>query len=293
MKRMQCPICHLEMIEDSIPKKKAFKYENCIRKCLNCRLGASNNEKNPTYIYENYQHNIPSELLENLEYTLNESNNKRNHHNKKIRMGYSTSEDAISWIFIKCFIKNQKLNVLQEIFHCKSKITEILMWGVPQINRQYENPLKDICRNLGENENSFSEPDIIVITEEEVIFIEVKVKSSNDKQNPDKKDFDRYLDNDFYFDKALAKKSKYYELIRNWTIAHYFSNDKKIRLINLAPNMLFYKESNRDFSNFISSLKNRENFEQLSWENVFQVMISNSLDSDIVYELKKRIEIYE
>ncbi|WP_242457179.1 YraN family protein [Treponema zioleckii] len=33
----------------------------------------------------------------------------------------------------------------------------------------------------------FSEPDIIVITEEEVIFIEVKVKASNDKQDPDKK----------------------------------------------------------------------------------------------------------
>lgn len=129
MERIQCPICHLEIIEDSVPHKKAFRYENCIRKCLNCRIGASNSEKNPTFIYEDF----PSELLENLDYTLNHSNNNRNHFNKKIRIGYSTSEDAASWIFIKYFIKNHKLNTLQEIFNCKSKITEILMWGVPQI----------------------------------------------------------------------------------------------------------------------------------------------------------------
>lgn len=289
MKKVQCPICHHEMMEESLPQKRAFRYEKCIRKCLNCRIGASNSKKNPTFIYEDFHKNIPSELLENLDYTLNHSNNNRNHFSKKIRIGYSTSEDAVSWIFIKYFIKNQKLNILQEILNCKSKITEILMWGVPQIDKQYANPLRNICRNLGENENSFSEPDIIVITEEEVIFIEVKVKASNDKQDPDKKNFDRYLNNDFYLDKNLAKKSKYYELIRNWTIAHLFSSDKKIRLINLAPRKLFYKESNRDFSNFISSLKNKKNFEQLSWEDVIQVMIDNSIDNKFVDELKKRI----
>lgn len=289
MKKVQCPICHHEMIEESLPQKRAFKYETCIRKCLNCRIGASNSKNNPTFIYEDFHKNIPSELLENLDYTLKHSNNNRNYFSKKIRIGYSTSEDAVSWIFIKYFIKNQKLTILQEIFNCKSKITEILMWGVPQINKQYENPLKNICSDLGENKNSYSEPDIIMITEEEVIFIEVKVKSSNDKQDPDKKNFDRYLNNDFYLDKNLAKKSKYYELIRNWTIAHFFSSDKKIRLINLAPRKLFCKESNRDFSNFISSLKNKKNFEQLSWEDVIQVMIDNSIDNKFVDELKKRI----
>lgn len=164
------------------------------------------------------------------------------------------------------------------------------MWGVPQIDKQYANPLKNICRNFGENENSFSEPDIIVITKEEVIFIEVKVKASNDKQDPDKKNFDRYLNNDFYLDKNLAKKTKYYELIRNWTIAQYFSNDKKIRLINLAPRKLFYKENNLDFANFISSLKNKEDFEQLSWEEVIQAMIDNYIDINFVNELNKRIK---
>lgn len=287
---MLCPICKQEMKEDSVSQNRAFRYINCVRKCFYCRIGASKSEQNPTFIYEDFHKNIPSELLENLDYTLNHSNNNRNHFNKKIKIGYSTSEDAVSWIFIKYFVQNKKLNILQGILSCKSNISEILMWGVPQIDKQYANPLKDICRNLGEYENSFSEPDIIVITKEEVIFIEVKVKASNDKQDPDKKNFDRYLNNDFYLDKNLAKKSKYYELIRNWTIAHYFSKDKKIRLINLAPMKLFYKESNLDFSNFISSLKNKEDFEQLSWEEVIQAMIDNYIDINFVNELNKRIK---
>ena len=106
MKKVQCPICHHEMMEESLPQKRAFRYEKCIRKCLNCRIGASNSKKNPTFIYEDFHKNIPSELLENLDYTLNHSNNNRNHFSKKIRIGYSTSEDAVSWIFIKYFIKN-------------------------------------------------------------------------------------------------------------------------------------------------------------------------------------------
>ena len=72
-------------------------------------------------------------------------------------------------------------------------------------------------------------------------------------------------------------------------MTHLFSSDKNIRLINLAPRKLFYKESNRDFSNFISSLKNKKNFEQLSWEDVIQVMIDNSIDNKSEDELKKRI----
>ena len=64
VKKVQCPICHYEMIEESLPQKRAFKYETCIRKCLNCRIGASNSKNNPTFIYEDFHKNIPFELLE-------------------------------------------------------------------------------------------------------------------------------------------------------------------------------------------------------------------------------------
>ena len=278
------------MQEDCISIKKGFQYKDCIRKCFVCRVGASNSRSKPTIIYEDYKKNIPSSLLHNLDYTLNNSNNVRNRTSKKVKIGYSTSEDAVSWIFINYFIQNQKLEILKKLLNCKSNIIEVLMWGVPQIDREFENPLKDICRKLGEKENSFSEPDIIVICEGEIDFIEVKVKSNNEKKNPEKINFDKYLNNNFYLDKKLAKNSKYYELIRNWTIANSFSKIKMIRLLNLAPKKLFYKEKNADFLNFISSLVRKENFEQIAWEDIIKKMDSYSIDIEIVNELKKRIK---
>lgn len=277
------------MKEESIPPIKAFQYVDCRRKCSVCRVGASNSKSKPTFIYDDYKKNIPNSLLNNLDYTLNNSNNVRNRPNKKIKIGYSTSEDAVSWIFINYFIQNKRLDILKEIINCKSNIVEIIMWGVPQIDRLYDSPLKDICIKLGENEESFSEPDIIVICDEEIDFIEVKVKAKNDRENPKKKDFDKYLNHDFFIDKELAKKSEYYELIRNWTIAHLFSKDKTVKLINLAPMKLFETEKDLYYQSFLSSIRIKETFIQLSWEDVISAMEYNSIDSEFVNEIKKRI----
>ena len=53
--------------------------------------------------------------------------------------------------------------------------------------------------------------------------------------------------------------------------------------------MTIYKENDLDFHNFINSIKNKENFFQLSWENVIHKMKNESLDDEIIFELKKRI----
>lgn len=289
MEKIICPKCGQPMIEDNIPLKKVKSYEDCIRKCFNCEIGASNAKNNPTLIYKDFKLNIPSNLLNNLDYTLENSNNIRNRENKKIKIGYSTSEDAVTWIFVKYFIQSQQLDVLRSIFNLKSKINEILIWGVPQISKEFQSPLINICRQLKETETSFSEPDLIIICEEEIAFVEVKVKSPNDKQDFKDKDFDKYLCNAFYINKELAKQSKYYELIRNWTILNMYENNKKHILFNLAPERLFYKENDLNFLNFVNSLNNKDNFFQLSWENVIDKMKKESLDNNIIFELTKRI----
>ena len=78
MKKIICPKCGMEMIEDNISQKEVKSYEDCIRKCKKCEIGASNAKVNPTIIYKDFKLNIPHQLLDNLEYTLNNSNNIRN-----------------------------------------------------------------------------------------------------------------------------------------------------------------------------------------------------------------------
>ena len=291
MEKIECPKCNSIMQEFDIKPKKASKYEDCIRRCIQCQIGASNAQVNPTLIYKDYRNNIPSNLLEHLDETLEKTLNTTNRENKKIKLGFSTSEDAVSWIFIKYFLVNDKLPVLQKIFNLEDGILEILMWGVPQINRNSgcTEKLKHICDSLGEDKKYYTEPDIIIITKSESVFIEVKVKSGNDKQAADNKNYDKYLLDKFYTDIEAAKKSSYYELIRNWTIGNIFA-ENNFKLINLAPQKLFSKEDqDSDFKLFINSLKGSQNFIQLSWKTVFENLKKSNIEEYFYNELEKRI----
>ena len=291
MEKIECPKCNSIMQEFDIKPKKASKYEDCIRRCIQCQIGASNAQINPTLIYKDYRNNIPSNLLQHLNETLEKTLNTTNRENKKIKLGFSTSEDAVSWIFIKYFLVNDKLPVLQKILNLEDEISEILMWGVPQINRNsgYTEKLQHICDSLGEDKKYYTEPDIIIITKSESVFVEVKVKSRNDKQAADNRNYDKYLLDKFYTDIEAAKKSSYYELIRNWTIGNIFA-ENNFKLINLAPQKLFSKEDqNSNFKLFINSLKDSRNFIQLSWEAVFKNLKKSDIEEYFYNELEKRI----
>ena len=285
-----CPHCGKEMDELEGTPKKAFCYEDCLRRCKKCEIGASNSKIKPTFIYKDYHKNFPSYFLNNLDTTLNQANNVRNRNSKKVKIGYSTSEDALTWIFIKYFIQKNNLDHLQKLLLIDEKIQEILIWGVPQLNPSYNSKLKDVCTQLGEEPSSFSEPDLIIISESSITFIEVKLKSSNEKKSSAHRNYDKYLNNNFYKDKDLAKKSEYYELIRNWTIAHFLCKNKVVRLINLAPKNLFYKENDIFFQNFKDSLNNSQSFLQLSWESIISEL-NNLGDLELSKEIQKRLSI--
>ena len=51
MEKIKCPKCKSIMQEFDIKSKKASKYEDCIRRCIQCQIGASNAQINPRKIY--------------------------------------------------------------------------------------------------------------------------------------------------------------------------------------------------------------------------------------------------
>lgn len=277
------------MIETASSGKTANNYSDCIRKCLKCKIGASNAKDNPTIIYNDYIKSIPAKLLDNLTISLKNSQNIRNRKNKENKFGFSTSEDAFTWIFIKYHIQDNRLNKLADYFSLKNEIQEILLWGVPQIQSksQLGNELQNICKKLGENENSLSEPDIILVTSNEVAFVEVKLKSKNEiKENEDDK-INKYL-NPFYRDNSLAIKSKHYELIRNWTIGNIFSKEKVFTLINLAPLSLFCDKNKTELEYFENSIVDKSRFIKISWEEILIKLKNDRCDSEIMEDLLTR-----
>lgn len=290
---INCPECQRPMVEIGSQSKSATKYEDCIRRCENCKVGASNAKKNPTFIYKNIEANVPKEfkLDGELEPFLRKALNEYNRENKLVKFGFSTSEDALTWIFFSYFVVFSNLDVLQKLLSFEQPIKEILLWGNPIINKSnisWNSSLKSIGFNLGETPLRLSEPDCIIISDEEVKFIEVKLKSENDLDNDSKK-FLKYNKSFAYIDFSTTIKSGLYELTRNWTIGTIFSGNKNFQLINLGPRKLFSKEKRRQLDLFKLSLVKPNNFILLSWEDILESELFHNLDQWFTKDVQKRL----
>ena len=220
MNEIKCPKCSKKMTYDYTKKrKKTNSFEDCIRICKKCGCGASNRNENPTYIYKNYINNLPDKKDKDmLDVLFNHTLNEKNRENKKIKFGFSTSEDACSWIFFTYFFKKNKLDVLKDILGLKSEIKDILFWGVSYNdlinskiseisagileNNNIIKSLKQSEKDIGEKPKLRTEPDIIVVTDEELVFIEVKVNSGMPKFNfneeKNKEKFEKYSKVKYY-----------------------------------------------------------------------------------------------
>ena len=54
MNKIICPSCRKEMKEFQGAPKKAFCYDDCLRRCIQCEIGASNSKINHEVYYLNY-----------------------------------------------------------------------------------------------------------------------------------------------------------------------------------------------------------------------------------------------
>ena len=207
-----------------------------------------------------------------------------------MKFGYSTSEDACSWVFITYFFKENKPDVLKDILGLESEIKDILFWGVSyndlinskiseisdgilESNNIIKN-LKQSADDIGEVPKLKTEPDIIVVTDEELVFIEVKVKSGMPKD--DWSNFKKYNIKEYYinFERLKGKyndnKNPFYELVRNWTLLNALGEklNKKVSLINLVR-----EEETKEIKIFKDAIKQKpkkRNFKIKTWKEIFK-----------------------
>jgi hypothetical protein len=293
----KCPICGETFLIENIPVKSATKYEDCIRKCTHCTIGLSNAKTNPTIIYKNYKDNIPKPLHDKLDEILKLSLNQTSHEQKIIRMGFNTSEDALSWIFFSYFVVNDKMDILLKLLGFDNEDTiDIYFWGgsysEPSMNNIFRKKIIYILKTkFNETEKYYSEPDIIIETKTKMIFIEVKYNSSNSYEKSLKK-IENYLSEDYYSDIKKAHKSLLYELIRNWSIGNEIANGKEYYLLNIGLKRKFdYEDKNERIKLFKDSLNNKDNFVRFNWENIIENMKRENIEKYFMHEMEKRIFI--
>ena len=278
--RCSRPIAATESI-DRVPM--ATQFDNCLRRCEPCGIGASNaaDPEAVTYIHRDPLGNIPTESRDGAIQTLGQAFNVRNRESKRRRFGFSTSEDAVTWVVFTYLLRSGQL--LGALRHAGiiaettlATAPTLLLWGVPVDNGarggEIRKQLSDLCTSLQEDPNSFSEPDVIIdLGEDGLVFIEVKHLSGNDLKPVDYPGWSRYasaarLSWRIEDVKALGC----YELARNWCLLKGVSGERPATLVNLGPARLFGSAEGARLDRFLAALgtDTRSHFMKVTWSDL-------------------------
>lgn len=271
----------------------ATQFDDCLRRCEPCEIGASNavNPEAVTYIHRDPLGNIPIESREGASEALAQAFNVRNRESKRRRFGFSTSEDAVTWVVFTHLLRSgQLLGALWRAGLVAEKdlttAPMLLLWGVPVDNGTHgtaiRKQLTDLCASLQEDLNSFSEPDVIIdLGKHGLVFIEVKHLSGNDLKPADYPGWSRYMSA-----ARLAwriedvKASGCYELARNWCLLKSLAGDRPASLVNLGPARLFGGAEGARLDRFVAALDTNEmsHFRKLTWSEILGTGINEVPD---------------
>jgi hypothetical protein len=260
------------------PPSSATRYEDCLRRCEACGLGASNatNSETVTYIYRDPLENIPIEIRDGAESALSNAFNIRNRPSKRRRFGFSSSEDAVTWVVFAYLLRSGLLG--ECLHHAKiisrsENLPSLLLWGTAVDDSGPGGKLRErlqiLCRRLKEDPQSFSEPDVIVdLGAAGLVFIEVKYRSGNDAKAHDYPGWSRYFpEAGLPWNETEVRASGCYELARNWRLLNGLAEGRPTTLVNLGPSRLFSGTEGARLDRFVSALREDANssFAKLTW----------------------------
>jgi hypothetical protein len=186
---------------------------------------------------------MPPEVLAGAEETLFDALNEYNWENKKLKFGFSSSEDALTWtVFSFLRLNGQLCGIVRNCGIVRDNVDEpaMLLWGVPQPTASLRGgsirkQLIEVCDRLGESPRHRSEPDVILdFANAGLVIVEVKYRSGNDKQRFGDK-HEKYLCNtDAFAVPEQIRRAKLYELTRNWRIGVELAEGRPFTLVNLV-----------------------------------------------------------
>jgi hypothetical protein len=102
---------------------KAKSFDDCLRRCEHCRIGASNtaDSHSVTYIFRDPLDNIPPESREGVSEVLAQALNVYNRPSKLTNFGFSTSEDAVTWVVFTYLLRSGRHAIRRRWATCGSQ----------------------------------------------------------------------------------------------------------------------------------------------------------------------------
>ena len=279
---LPCPKCRQPLNAAPGDAITATSFSVCLRRCRKCGIGYSNAKVNPTEIYCNFLDNLPKQVHCDLDRVLAHSLNIKNRRSKRARIGFSTSEDAVTWAVFSFLVRDrpEALRLLGKRWLSREVDPTVLFWGVPVpeniVGSEIRERIISVSDRLGEIRDQRSEPDLVLdYGNYGLIVIEAKLQPKNDMTDRIDK-FDRYVQYTNAFGNAAeAKETKLYQLARNWRLAWDLAEGRPLRMVNLAPEKLFTQ--NRSLDRFENSLVRSDKavFLRETWNSILSKVISS------------------
>lgn len=245
-----------------------------------------------TFEYQNETDNFLWRDLEDIDLLQDIKTVKR-----ESRMSRDNSEDAVTWNVFRYLEKtDQVASSLSSLIDASVTNPRIVYWSYSQTTKGVWPHIARARAEFGEHAARSSEPDLIVVSDKALFFIEAKLTATNNTtpsrpQNTKmyltggNKWYQRIFKSDY---ETLAIQERKYELTRFWLLGSWIAAqlDVDFYLVNLV-----LEDREMDIEKrFRSHLRpnNRWNFLRRSWENIYHIVSRNT----VVTQKKKLLTSY-
>ena len=192
-------------------------------------------------------------------------------------MEHDNSEDAVTWNVFRYLDKTNQLNgFLSSMINLPVTEAELVYWSYSQKHQEVWPGLAEARKEFGEQSGRSSEPDLIIVTADQLFWIEAKFTTNNETKpsNPDATKKYETGGNEWYRKvftsdfTTVATGDKKYELLRFWLLGSWASaqTNRAFHLVNLVRS-----ESEKDiehrFGRHINTDSTR-NFARWTWESI-------------------------
>ncbi|MHC2995403.1 MAG: hypothetical protein IBV53_07890 [Candidatus Atribacteria bacterium] len=213
---------------------------------------------------------------------------------RESRIARDNSEDAVTWNVFRFLERNNLVEkTLSPIIGVPLKSSEVIYWSYSQKENSSWSELNKARKEFGEEIKRSSEPDVIIKTDNTLLFIEAKLTAGN-KTDPSNKSSSKKYENggDNLFSKvfksdykAIAIDEKKYELLRFWLLGTWIAKqqDLDFYLVNLV-----LSEREKDIETIFKRhlYENQKmKFIRIIWEDLYQQILNSGspgIDEDMM-----------
>ena len=219
------------------------------------------------------------------------------------RIARDNSEDAVTWNVFRFLGRNNLVEItLSSISSVTLKSPEVIYWSYRQGEDSSWSELNKAREEFGEEIKRSSEPDIIIKTDNVLLFIEAKLTAGNETVPSNMSNSKKYeTGGDNWFSevfesdyKTVAIAEKKYELLRFWLLGTWMAKQRDLDfyLVNLVLSER-EKAIETIFKRHLYENR-RMKFIRITWEDIYQRILNSDLsgidkDTMIKYFINKTI----